>query len=501
LAGVTDAVLAVDLEGRVQFLNAPAESMLGCERPAALGRVVDSLLPLSHERTGQPLINPVREALRLGAPVSIVPQCCLRGAGGQQFLIEGMVQPVNGSPAGLNGAVLVFRDLGPRRRLEAGMKQAQKSELVGQLRNGISHDLNNLLTIVIGFSDVLLSKIRGSKAIEGQEEALTEIKSAAQKAALLTQQILALGRDRHVQPTLVDLNDLLRSMEKTLGRIMGANIRISLQLADDVPLIFIDPLQMMQMIFHVCLNAREAIPQTGEIVFATRKAPDVGPATGSPARDRAELIVTDNGVGMDAETLARAREPFYTTKSENKGMGLAVVEELLHGAGGDLRLESEPGRGCRVIFSIPASDTQPGLPTAPTKSSLAPVPSAGGAILLVEDADRVRRLLTRVLQDAGYKVFHAANGRAGLELCHKHDGKIQLLITDVIMPEMNGPELVKSLKSMKQQPRVLFLSGYTGDELERQGLDPNRYHFLQKPFLGEALLRKVREVLGGPQAR
>ena len=495
LANINDAVLATDCEGRVQFLNAAAESILGQSSASAQGLAVDSLLTLTHERTGEPLTNLVREALKLAAPVSITPQSCLRGAGGREFLIEGVAQPVNGAGTGLMGALLVFRDLGPRRKLEEGLRQAQKSELIGQLRDGISHDLNNLMTVVIGFSDVLLSKIPRTNGGNTQVESLTEIKTAAQKAALLAQQIMVLGRTRQVQPTLVNLNEHLRSLEKTLGRIVGERIRIRLQLAGDVPLIVIDPLQLMQMVLHVCQNAREAIAQTGEIVLATRKAPPLHAANGSPAVERAELIVTDDGIGMDAQTLLQAHEPLFTTKSENKGMGLAVVEQILRTVDGILRLDSEPGQGCRVTLSFPASPSQP----APQATS-APAPASAdsnprGTILLVEDAERVRRLLARVLEDAGYTVYSAANGKEGLALCHEHDGKIQLLITDVIMPEMSGPELVKSLTAMKHLPRVLFLSGYTGDELERQGLDPGRYHFLQKPFLGEALLRKVKEVL------
>jgi two-component system, cell cycle sensor histidine kinase and response regulator CckA len=496
LANVNDAVLATDAEGGLLFLNAPAATILGVEGFTTLGASVDTLLQLSHERTGQPLSNPVREALKLGAPVSIAPQTCLRGAGGKEYLIEGVAQPVHGAATEMTGALMVFRDLGPRRRLEESLRQSQKCELIGQLRDGISHDLNNLMTIVIGYSDVLLNKVRGS-GIAGLAEFLTEIKTAAQKATLLTQQVLALGRNRLVQPTLVNLNELLSSMEKTLGRVVGERIRITLKPAGDVPLVLIDPLQMMQMILHICLNSREAIAKSGEIVLATRKAPAAHPANGASVSARAELIITDNGTGMDAETLARAREPFYTTRAENKGMGLPVVERMLRAAGGELRLESEPGRGCTVIFSIPASAAQAGPQPATVPSAPAPAANTGGTILLVEDAERVRRLLARVLEDAGYTVLHAADGRAGLELCHQYDGQIQLLITDVIMPEMSGPELVKSLTGMKQQPRVLFLSGYAGDELERQGLDHTRYHFLQKPFLGEALLRKVREVLGG----
>jgi PAS domain S-box-containing protein len=494
LAAVSDAVVAVDTEGHLLLLNAPAESILGLDQAAAQGRLVESVWQMTHEKTGQPLASPVREVLKTETAVATGENCCLRNVSGRQFLIEGIAQPVRNARGSLDGVLFVFRDLAARRRQEESLRLSQKSEMIGHFRDGISHELNNLLTVVIGFSDVLIAKLGRDHALAGYLDSLNEIKSAAQKAALLTQQILSMGRSRLVQPTLVNLNDLLSSMEKTLARIVGERIRITIELARDLPLILIDPLQLMQIIFQLCQNARDAITQTGEIRLTTRSLqPTVG--GGAASYPRVELSVVDNGAGMDAETLARARELFFTTKSENRGIGLPVVDAIVRAAGGEMAIESDPARGTSVTLSIPADVMQPNLPLAATKSAPAPTPPAGGTILLVEDADRVRRLLARVLEDAGYVVYHAANGRAGLELCREHDGKIQLLISDVMMPEMSGPELVKSLTNMKLMPRVLFLSGYAGDELERQGLDPGRYHFLQKPFQGEALLKKVREVL------
>jgi two-component system, cell cycle sensor histidine kinase and response regulator CckA len=493
LATVSDAVLGVDAQGHVLFLNTVAEALLACTIATSQGRPAAEIMRLTHESTGKALANPLLEALRLLAPVQTAPYSCLRSASGREILIEGTAAPVRSSRGRLLGSVLVFRDLAPRRRLEEGQRQAQKSDVLGQLRGGIAHDFNNLMTVIIGFSEMLLTKIRKATAPPEFEDPLTEIKSAAEKAALLTQQILALGRSQLLQMAIVDLNDLVASMEKTLGRLLGERIRVTTRLAADLPLVFVDSVQIQQVLLHLTVNAREALPAGGEVSIATRRLEKNVEGNDSQPELLAELCVSDTGVGMDAETLARAVEPFFTTKEGAKGMGLPVVEAILRQCGGTIRLESEPGRGSRAIVTLPASAMQPSPVPASTAEPTSPAPWE--AILLVEDADRVRRLLARVLEEAGYTVFQAADGRAGLELCRQHDGEIQLLITDVIMPEMSGPDLVKSLTSMKQQPRVLFLSGYTADELERQGINQANYHFLHKPFLGDALLKKVRQVL------
>jgi signal transduction histidine kinase/CheY-like chemotaxis protein len=498
LATVSDAVLGVDTEGVVLFLNPVAEALLACTNVTAVGRPATEIMRLSHERTCHALSNPLFESLRTQAPVQMLPCTCLRGVGGREILVEGAAEPVRSQQGSLIGSVVVFRDLAPRRRLEEGLRQAQKSDAVGQLRGGIAHDFNNLMTVIIGFSEMLLGR-NGRAAAPEFLEPLNEIKSAAEKAALLTKQILALGRSQALQMTLVDLNDLVASMEKTLGRVLGERIRVSAQLAADLPLVWIDPVQIQQVLLHLTVNAREALPEGGDFVITTRRIESKGEGKDALPELKAELSVCDSGVGMDAETLAKALEPFFTTKDGAKGMGLPVVQGILRQCGGTIRLESEPGRGAKVILTLPASPVQPAAPAASATEAVSTAPWE--SILLVEDADRVRRLLARILEEAGYTVFQAANGRSGLELCRKHEGKIQLLVTDVIMPEMSGPEMVKALVSMKLQPRVLFLSGYTWDELERQGINQADYHFLQKPFLGDALLKKVRQVLGGTGVR
>ena len=492
LSSAGDAILGVNAQGRVLFLNPIAEKLLAITNATALGKPAGEIIRLTHESTGHIVPNPLVESLKGRSPVRVPPMSCLRGASGREILVEGVAEPVQSQRGELIGALLVFRDLAPRRRLEEGLRLAQKSDAVGQLRGGIAHDFNNLMTVVIGFSEMLLGKIRNKAAPPEFQESLLEIKLAAEKATLLTQQILALGRSQMLQMTHVDLNQVVASMEKTLGRVVGERVRVTTKLAADLPVVWADSVQIQQVLLHLTVNARDALPNGGELQFATRRLEAA--VQDAPPELKAELSVCDSGIGMDAETLARATEPFFTTKDGAKGMGLPVVEAILRHCGGTIHLESQPGKGTRAIVTLPASATQPAPAARPPIEPRRAV--AGEAIVLVEDAERVRRLLARVLEDAGFKVYQAADGRAGLDLCRLHDGKIELLVTDVIMPEMSGPELVKSLTDMKHKPRVLFLSGYTGDELERQGIDQAQYHFLQKPFLGDALLKKVRQVLG-----
>lgn len=489
IAEVDDAVLGADLKGIIQFLNPAAEALLELSSATAVGNLAMSALHFGHDRTSKTISNPLVESLRQKTAVSILPNTCLRNSNGREILIEGQARPVRSTEGEIIGSLLVFRDQAARRRLEEDLRQAQASTDLGHLRNGIAHDFNNLMTVVIGFADVLLTKLQKGDSPAGFGESLIEIKSSAERAAFLSQQLLALGRSRQAEIGPVDLNELLASAEKTLGRILGERIQISTQQARELPLVLIDSVQMLQAIFQLATNAREAMPEGGIIHFATRRRESGGSGSGPMV----EISVTDTGVGMDPHTLGKALEPLFTTKEGARGLGLSVVASSLRNWGGDIHLESTPGIGTKAIMTLPAGNQ-------PTLRNGAPPPEAitkatCGTVVLVEDADRVRKLLARVLEDAGFTVLQAADGRAGLELCQARRGEIQLLITDVIMPEMSGPELVRALEDRNALPRVLFLSGYAGDALDREGLDPKRYHFLQKPFLGDALLSKVREAL------
>lgn len=496
LAVVSDATVGVNVRGEIQLLNPAAEELLGLSRELALGRPAADVIRIFEAETGRALPNPLVESVRQQAAVRAHPSSRLRGAGGRDVIVEGRAEPVRTAEGELLGAVFVFRDLAPRRQAEALLRQAQKSEVIGQLRAGIAHDFNNLMTIILGFSELILNKTSKLPSAADLQDPLLEIKAAAEKAAQMTQQILALGRRNVPQTAPVNLNDVVRALEKTLGRVLGENIRVKTLLDADVPLVMVDPVKIQQAILHLAVNAREATPRDGDLIIRTaRLTPSSQGQNGAAPVVMAELSVADSGAGMDDATLARAREPFFTTREGASGMGLTAVDEIAREFGGALRLESAAGQGTKATLTLPAGP-QPQASKAIT-NEVSPEVLGSEAILLVEDADRVRRLLVRVLEEAGYTVLQANNGRTGLEMCKQHEGRIQLVVTDVIMPEMTGPELVRSIMTMKCQPRVLFLSGHTGDELKRQGINPKDYHFLQKPFLGEALLKKVREVLGG----
>jgi two-component system, cell cycle sensor histidine kinase and response regulator CckA len=488
---VSDAIVAVDSEGKVRFVNHAAESLLACAATHVTGAPSERLMRWSHETTGQPLADPLSASLATGAPALIAEGACMRRQDGRERLIAGTAVPVR-SPAGaVSGAVLIFRDLAPVRRMEEQLCQAQKSEALGSLRGGVTHDFNNLMTVILGFSEMMLDRIKKAPLPTDLQNPLSEIKRAAEKAAILTQQIQVLGRSQVAQVAVVELNDVIASLEKMLRRTLGESIRIALHLDPKLPLVQLDPIQIQQVLLHLAVNAREAMPSGGELVLATRRL-EPGPAG---AGLTVELTVCDTGIGMDTVTLERAFEPCFSTKESGRGMGLPVARKILRQWGGAISLQSAPGHGTTVTITLPASSVQPG-PAVSTVQRPRAAPTE--TVLLVEDADRVRGLLARMLKDAGYKVLEAANGRMGFELCRQHEGQIDLLVTDVIMPEMTGVELAQALEQLQRRPRVLFLSGHTGDDLFRQGFNQGKYHFLQKPFIGETLLKKVHEVLSAP---
>ena len=386
----------------------------------AVGNSAASILHFAHERTGRALSDPLLESLGLQAAVSIQPNTCLRSPGGREFPVEGKAQPVRSAEGEPIGSLLVFRDLASRRQLEEGLRQAQASADLGNLRNGIAHDFNNLLTVVIGFADVLLAKLdRGNSPLEFHES-LTEIKSSAERAALLSQQVLALGRGHLAQVGLVDLNELLASAQKTLGRILGERIEISTQPASELPLVMIDSVQMLLAIFQLAINSREAMPRGGKIQIATRLLGPVRAGESTGSEPRIELSLTDTGVGMDADTLGRALEPFFTTKEGAKGVGLSAVASSLRNWGGDIRLESKPGTGAKVITRF--------LPPPTTGGEVRRLPGDRSALagpLFWSKMPTASAICWHACSKMPDTVLQAANGR-GLELCQAHRGNSAL---------------------------------------------------------------------------
>lgn len=390
----------------------------------------------------------------------------------------------------------VVRDITHQLQLEKQLQQAQKMEAIGQLAGGIAHDFNNLLTVIYGFSDFLLS----SPIPNGpQREALQAIHEAGTRAASLTRQLLAFSRQSVLQPKVLDLNAVVSDTEKMLRRLIGEDIQLQVDLQPDLPAVKVDPGQMAQVLMNLVINARDAMPQGGRLTILTKTQTGFPPASDRSTGNRVQLSICDTGSGMTREVQARIFEPFFTTKGPGKGtgLGLATVYGIVKQSGGTIEVHSEIGRGSQFDISLPAAHrTDPPAAVSIAKPHL----RGRETILLVEDEHAVRRLALIALQSYGYLVLEAAQGREALALFESHRARIDLLVTDMVMPEMSGRELANRLIEQAPDLKVLFVSGYTDDGLAQPGLDSSRIGFLPKPYSPEELAERVRAVLQSDSA-
>jgi PAS domain S-box-containing protein len=400
------------------------------------------------------------------------------------------------------GFAKIVRDLTERREAEAALRksedhlrQAQKMEGIGRLAGGIAHDFNNLLTAIQGHAQFLLEDLApGSGPFADAEE----IKRAADRAAALTRQLLAFSRKQVLQPQLLDLNLVIRDMQKLLRRVIREDIEVITTLEPEVRAVLADAGQMEQVVMNLAVNARDAMPVGGTLTIQTSNL-DVQRTTGSAGLvvapgEYVQITVSDTGVGMDRETQAKIFEPFFTTKPEGHGtgLGLATVYGIVKQCGGTISVYSEPGRGTAFRILVPRG-REDGVTTTPPP----PAEMARGweAVLLVEDDAALRTIASKTLQDRGYSVLEADCGAEALRLAGEYDGPIDIVLTDIILPEMSGRRLAESLRTLHPGARLLFMSGFTAHEVVRQGLIESGAPFIEKPFAPEKLASRVREVL------
>ena len=406
------------------------------------------------------------------------------------------VRKPTGEPECIEG---LAEDVTQQRSLEMQVRQAQRLEAIGRLAGGVAHDFNNVLTAITGFSGLLLDEL---PAEDPKRQDVEEIRTAAARAATLTRQLLAFSRKQVLQPQVLDLNGLVRALDRMLQRLIGEDVKLEIALAPTVAAVRADPGQLEQVIMNLAVNARDAMPRGGRLTIETanvdldeayaRQHPGVTPGP------QVMLAVSDTGIGMDAETRSHIFEPFFTTKpqGEGTGLGLSTVYGIVQQSGGHIWVYSEPERGATFkIYLPPAQDAVAALDLAS-----APPPAAGGheTVLLAEDDSAVRDVASEILAQKGYRVLRAPDGQSALEIARSHAGEIRLLVTDIVMPGMTGRELAIALAAERPGVRVLYMSGYTDDAVVRHGVLVEGTPYLQKPFSPDALARKVREILDRP---
>jgi two-component system, cell cycle sensor histidine kinase and response regulator CckA len=391
----------------------------------------------------------------------------------------------------------VALDISDRRRLEEQLRHSQKMEALGRLAGGIAHDFNNLLTVITGFGGLTLAALPPD---DPNRENIVEITQAADSAASLTRQLLAFSRRTMIEPVVLDLNAVVGDMETMLRRLLGEDVQFHTALDPALRHIRGDIGLVSQVLMNLAVNARDAMPEGGRLTIGTRNADvDAADAEAHPgvAPGRyASLIVTDTGTGMTPDVQARVFEPFFTTKSVGRGsgLGLAVVHGIVEQSGARIELASQVGTGTTFTIHFPAiEDPMPARPAAATFAL-----TGAGTILLVEDEEGVRKLARMILERNGYTVVEAANGEEALRLLERHESRLDLLVTDVVMPGIDGGEVAAAVKRRFPAAKVLYLSGYTSDAVVRYGIQHHEVAFLQKPFSATSLAAKVRDVLLEP---
>ena len=484
-----DAIISSALDGTITSFNPSAERLFGYAAHEVIGHPVSMLYPADQLAA----VAPRRQRVIAGEHISAW-EVQRRRKDGTLMTVALTLSPIRDASGATIGVSGIERDVSERRQVEEQFRQAQKFEAVGRLAGGVAHDFNNLLTIINGNSEVLLSTLNGQDAAI---EMLRDVHQAGQRAAGLTQQLLAYSRKQMLTPKVLDLNAVVIDAKNMLARIIGEDIAVSVEPDAALHRVKADAGQLGQVLMNLCINARDAMPAGGTIVIRTANTIMTGtewPEVNAPPHGPfVELSVSDSGIGMDAETQKHLFEPFFTTKAHGRGtgLGLATVYGIVKQSGGFIRAESASGRGTTFRIYLPAVDA----PAEQAASGALATPRGRETVLVAEDEPQVRSLMQVMLQRAGYTVLVAEDGAKAVELAAQHGSSLDLLITDVVMPGMSGRQVADTVRATCPALSVLFISGYTDDAIVRHGIAEAGAPFLQKPFTMSDLTRKVRQVL------
>ncbi|HEV8062230.1 MAG TPA: response regulator [Gemmataceae bacterium] len=498
LGSIGDGLIATNEQGRVRFMNGPAEQLTGWAQTDALGKDVQEVFNVIEAKTCQQVTNPALDALKKGEPVSLAPHTLLIAKKGTEVPIDDSAAPIREVDGTIIGAVLVFRDVTERRRLEEHLRQAQKMEAIGYLAGGIAHDFNNIMTIIMGFSDILLAS---DKIATPDQRSLRAIHDAGKRAAALTQQIMAFSGKQMLMPCVLNLNSIVRDIGAMVRQLVGPDIELVTTTAPDLGLVRVDPTQIGQVILNLAANARDDMSISGQLIVTTsntelgeetaRQHPDVKPGR------YALLSIRDTGSGMTEKELAHVFEPFFTTKEigQGAGLGLATAYGIVKQSGGHIEVSSKLGHGTTFRIYLPLFEEPV---QAPDRQETPVAANNQETILLVESEESLRQMTKMILTQNGYCVLDASTSLEGMALAKEHRGPIHLLLADLEMPNLSGPEMAKLLTTSKPGLRVLFMSSYTEDLILRHGMEAVSASFLSKPFGLSDLTKKVRQVLTRP---
>jgi len=492
LESASQAIISTDGAGTMVLVNRQAEEMFGYQREELLGSPIEMLLPeanrgahfqLRAEYLDRPGVRPMGSGIDLSA----------RRKDGSEFPVEVGLSHIE--TAGGVFAIAFVIDISQRKRIEQQLAHAQKMEAVGRLAGGVAHDFNNMLTVIAGYGAMVLEELQGQGPLRSH---VGEIVAAANRAATLTGQLLAFSRQQCMRPQVINLNTLIANTENMLRRLVREDAVLELILQGGLGSVRANPDQVEQAIVNLVVNARDAIPAGGRITVETANVCFdecyARTHTGVHPGEFAMIAVSDTGNGMDADVLRRVFEPFFTTKQQGKGtgLGLATVYGMVKQTGGDICVYSEPGKGTTFKLYFPAVED----PVAASPAVIVqPALRGDETILVVEDEPSVRGVTVKMVEQLGYVALAAASGAEALEMSKAQSGTIALLLTDVVMPNMNGRQLAAELAGTRPDMKVLYLSGYTESVAIQHGIVDASVPFLPKPFSRDALAKTIRDVL------
>jgi two-component system cell cycle sensor histidine kinase/response regulator CckA len=495
LYSIGDGVITTDTAGRVVQMNRVAEKLTGWMEAESTGRSITEVFRIVDETSRAVIDCPVTRVLREAEIVGLPAHALLVARDGRTIPIADSAAPIRNAGGAMTGAVLVFNDQTERRDMQGRLAQAQKLEAVGRFAGGVAHDFNNMIGVIIGYAALIEEGLRPNDPLRQKIQSITV---AAERSAALTRQLLAFARKQVIAPVVVNLNDALAALHYMLARMIGEDIELRLQLEPRLWSTNIDPTQVDQIFTNLSSNARDSISDVGTITIETHnctlRAEDLPAHADVAPGDFVQVMFRDTGRGMDSEVQAKIFEPFFTTKPLGKGtgLGLSTVFGIVKQNNGFITVQSTPGQGSAFAVYLPRVAEAPAAAASP-----APPRTNDGSetLLVVEDEQQLLDIVQSSLERRGYRVLAAQTPAEALALGQAHAGRIDLLITDVVMPEMNGKELSTRLSALQPGLPTLFMSGHTAEVVEKRGLLERGISFIAKPFTPAELAQKVREVL------